>query len=81
MRDIEKEWLETLSSSSNENRNLHKNILLSDETQFTHNGIKKFHNEHRRSDENSHATCQQKFQCRFRLTSDAVYLRNKCLVR
>lgn len=48
-----------------ENRRLHKDILWSDEAQFTRDGINNCHNNHRWSDENPHATIEHNFQHRF----------------
>ncbi|XP_071056994.1 uncharacterized protein [Onthophagus taurus] len=48
-----------------ENRRLLKCILFSDEAQFTRDGINNYHNNHRWSDENPHATQEHNFQHRF----------------
>ncbi|XP_071056600.1 uncharacterized protein [Onthophagus taurus] len=48
-----------------ENRRLLKCILFSDEAQFTRDGINNYHNNHRWSNENPHATQEHNFQHRF----------------
>nr|XP_022904788.1 uncharacterized protein LOC111416879 [Onthophagus taurus] len=53
-----------------ENRRLLKCILFSDEAQFTRDGINNYHNNHRWSDENPHATQEHNFQHRFSINED-----------
>lgn len=48
-----------------QNRDLHRNILLTDKAQFTRDGINNYHNEHRWFDENPYATFERNFQHRF----------------
>ncbi|XP_023311933.1 uncharacterized protein LOC111692257 [Anoplophora glabripennis] len=49
----------------NNNRNLYRYILFTDESQFTRDGINNTHNMHQWSDVNPHATVESNFQRRF----------------
>jgi len=49
----------------NGSRELHHNILFTDESQFNRDGVNKTHNSHVWADENPHATVESNFQQRF----------------
>ena len=49
----------------NGNRELHRYILFTDESQFNRDGVNNTHNSHVWADDNPHATVESNFQQRF----------------